>query len=61
MFTQMANWAGALIIGIIQIFGIAVLARRWSIEEVPQMLSKFLDRTAERVSRPAANTPSNPD
>lgn len=58
IFTQMANWAGALVIGIIEIFAIAVLARRWSIEEVPQMLSKFLDRTAERLSPPpAANNP----
>lgn len=57
IFTQMTNWAGAIIIGIIEVFGIAVLARRWSIEEVPQMLSKFLDRTVEQIMPPAANTP----
>ena len=58
VFSNMANWAGALVIGVIEIFAIAVLARRWSIEEVPQMLSKFLDRTADRINPPAANTPS---
>ena len=61
IFTQMANWAGAIIIGLIEIFGIAVLARRWSIEEVPQMLSKFLDRTADRLNPPAANNRPNDD
>lgn len=55
IFSFMANWAGALVIGIIEIFGIAVIARRWRIEEVPQMLSKFLDRASERVSPPSAN------
>lgn len=59
IFSFMANWAGALIIGIIEIFGIAVIARRWSIEEVPQMLSKFLDRASEKISPPAANNQSN--
>lgn len=60
IFTQMANWAGALVIGVIEIFAIAVLARRWRIEEVPQMLSKFLDRTAERINPPpaASNQPT---
>lgn len=62
IFTQMANWAGAIIIGLIEIFGIAVLARRWSIEEVPQMLSKFLDRTADRINPPARDHPqTRPD
>lgn len=58
IFAHMENWAGALIIGIIEIFGIAVLARRWRIEEVPQILSKFLDRTAERINPPSSNSPS---
>ncbi len=56
IFTRISNWAGALVIGIIEIFGIAVLARRLRIEEVPQMLSKFLDRTAERVNPPAVGS-----
>lgn len=50
IFSSMENWAGALVIGVIEIFAIAVLARKWRIEEVPQILSKFLDRTAERVN-----------
>ena len=61
IFSVVENWAGAIVIGIIQIFGVAVVARKWQIEEVPQMLSKFLDRTAERVRPPAANTPPNGD
>lgn len=55
IFSNMANWAGAVVIGIIEIFGIAVLARRWRIEEIPQILSKFLDRTAERISPPVSS------
>ena len=50
IFSVVQNWAGAIVIGVIEIFGIAVLARKWRIEEVPQILSKFLDRTAEHVN-----------
>lgn len=59
IFTHMSNWAGAFVIGVIEIFAIAVLARRWSIEEIPQILSKFLDRTAERINRPADGANGN--
>lgn len=49
IFAHMENWAGALVIGVIEIFAVAVLARRWRIEEIPQILSKFLDRTADKI------------
>jgi len=50
IFAHMENWAGAIVIGVIEIFAIAVLARRWRIEEIPQILSKFLDRTADKIN-----------
>lgn len=61
IFAHMDNWAGALVIGVIEIFAIAVMARKWRIEEVPQILSKFLDRTAERMNPPAAANPPKRD
>lgn len=60
IFSHVENWAGALVIGVIEVFGLAVVARKWSIEEVPQMLSKFLDRTADRVNPPSSGTSNDP-
>jgi hypothetical protein len=49
IFSHMDNWTGPIIIGIFEFVAILVLARRWRIEEVPQILAKFLDRAAEHT------------
>jgi hypothetical protein len=52
MFSNMANWAGALVIGVIELVGLAVLARKWGVQEVAQFLAMFFQRLAEH-SKPA--------
>lgn len=49
IFSHMENWTGPIIIGLFELVAILVLARRWRIEEVPQILAKFLDRAAEHT------------
>lgn len=60
MFSLMENWAGALVIGIIELVGLAVMARKWGVQEVSQFLAMFFQRLADHSSPPAANNPSSP-
>lgn len=55
MFSNIENWAGALVIGIIELVGLAVLARKWGVEEVAQFLAMFFQRVAEHSKPPAAS------
>ncbi|WFM72977.1 hypothetical protein [Halomonas sp. CKK8] len=40
---NMDNWAAPVVIGILQIFGLLIFARRSGVEEVQQLLDKLLD------------------
>lgn len=40
---NMDNWAAPLVIGILQLFGLLIYARRSGVEEVQQWLDKMLD------------------
>jgi len=42
IFMNMAGWAGQVVIGIIQLFGLAVYARHCGIQEVDQLIDRFL-------------------
>jgi hypothetical protein len=55
MFSAMDNWAGALVIGVIELVGLAVMARKWGVEEVSQFLAMFFQNMADRSRPPAAN------
>lgn len=56
IFAHVENWAGALVIGIIELVGLAVLARKWGVQEVAQFLAMFFQRMAEH-SNPAKSKP----
>lgn len=43
LFAEMTGWAGQIVIGIIQLFGLAVYARHCGIEEVGEITDKILD------------------
>ena len=47
IFTQMQNWAGALVIGVIELVAIIVLAKKCRVEEIAGMLTRFLDRVGD--------------
>jgi len=47
VFTQMANWAGALVIGVIELVAIIVLAKKCRVEEIAGMLTRLLDRVGD--------------
>lgn len=49
-FAAIETWSGALVIGVIELIGLTVLARRLGIEEVQELTTKILDRTAERIA-----------
>lgn len=51
LFDKMESWSGPIIIGAIELILLVVLARRFGIQEVSQMLAKFLDRAAERSQK----------
>ena len=61
IFSTMESWAGALVIGVIELVGLAVVARKWGVEEVAQFLAMFFQRLADQSRPPAANNPSKPD
>lgn len=58
MFSSMENWAGALVIGVIELVGLAVMARKWGVQEVSQFLAMFFQRMADHSRPSAANKPS---
>jgi hypothetical protein len=63
IFDKMESWSGPIVIGLVQLILLVVLARRLGIQEVSQILAKFLDRAAElthpgRVMPPAPNSPT---
>jgi hypothetical protein len=60
MFSQMENWTGPLVIGVIELVAIAVIARKWGIQEVAQFLSMFFQRIAEHSRPPTAEEPHAP-
>lgn len=58
MFSAMENWAGAIVIGVIELVALAVMARKWGVQEVSQFLAMFFQRLADHSKPPrAANTP----
>lgn len=57
IFSHMESWSGPLVIGVIELVGLAVLARKWGVQEVSQFLAMFFQRMADHSSPPAANTP----
>lgn len=61
IFSMMENWAGALVIGIIELVGLAVMARKWGVEEVSRFLAMFFQKLADHSKPPSANNPSKPD
>jgi hypothetical protein len=61
IFSNMENWTGPLVIGIIELIGLAVLARKWGVQEVAQFLAMFFQRMADHSRPPSANTPSTDD
>ena len=61
MFSNIQNWAGALVVGIIELVGLAVLARKWGVEEVSQFLAMFFQRVADHSRPPSAKNPPNDD
>lgn len=42
LFATMAGWAGQVVIGVIQLFGLAVYARHCGVQEVDQFIDRFL-------------------
>lgn len=54
IFSHVENWAGAIVIGIVELVGLAVLARKWRVQEVAQFLAMFFQRMADHTK------PSNP-
>lgn len=42
VFTHMESWSGAIVIGVIELFGLMVFARHCGIEEVQSLLDKVL-------------------
>lgn len=58
IFSNMETWTGPLVIGVIELVGLAVLARKWGVQEVAQFLAMFFQRMADHSSPPAANNPS---
>jgi hypothetical protein len=52
VFTHMANWAGALVVGVLQLFGIVVLADRCGVDTVRPLIDQitgFTDRVRKRT------------
>lgn len=42
LFASMSGWAGQIVIGVIQLFGLAVYARHCGVQEVDQFIDRFL-------------------
>lgn len=42
LFASMSGWAGQVVIGVIQLFGLAVYARHCGVQEVDQFIDRFL-------------------
>ncbi|PLC55715.1 hypothetical protein CR155_01270 [Pollutimonas nitritireducens] len=42
LFTTISNWSGPIVIGVIQLFGLAVYARHCGVQEVDQFIDRFL-------------------
>jgi hypothetical protein len=61
LFSHIENWSGPVVIGIIELVAIAVVARKWGIEEVAQFLAMFFQRVAEHSKPPAAINPPPPE
>lgn len=46
-FSNMSNWTGPIVIGIMQLVLIIGLARKLRVEEIGKMLSRFMDRVSD--------------
>lgn len=55
IFGSMESWSAPVIIGLIELVLLVVLARRYGIQEVDQMLAKFLDRAADLTHKSKVN------
>lgn len=47
IFSNMENWTGPLVIGVIELVALAVLARKWGVQEVARFLAMFFQRLAD--------------
>ena len=47
VFSQIENWAGAIVIGIIELVLIIALAKRLRVEEIAKLLGRFMDRVGD--------------
>lgn len=47
IFAKIESWSGPIVIGLVQLILLVVAARRLGIQEVSQILAKFLDRAAD--------------
>lgn len=54
LFHDAESWSGPLVIGILELVLLVVLARKYQIQEVSQILAKFLDRAADYTNKPKA-------
>jgi hypothetical protein len=61
IFSHIDSWSGPVVIGVIELVALAVLARKWGVQEVAQFLAMFFQRIAEHSKPPAANNPPNPE
>jgi len=43
IFTHMGNWGGPVVIGVIELFGLLIFARRCGVEEVQLWIDKVLN------------------
>ena len=55
IFQSMETWTSPLVIGLIELVGIAVVARKWGIQEVSQFLAMFFQRLADQTRPTAAS------
>lgn len=49
IFNNMIGWSGPIVIGAIEMVGLTVLARKWDVREVAELLAKFFQRIADHT------------
>lgn len=52
IFIQMANWAGALVIGVIQLIAMVIIADRCNVDAVKPIIDKMAGGFAKHVHKP---------
>lgn len=52
VFSRMDNWAGPVVIGIIQLFGLVILADRLHVDTVAPLIDKLVGGIVARIRTP---------